>query len=270
MACSHFRSSELAPALCVLLPALAAPRLASARTSRMPEVPKAFKADVQSTIDADMPIVSKVKKILSKLQNEQLVNKIVVRCEEVLIHPKNRSGLLVNAFDSHRTLVTVLTIGGDRDQLTYSYAFQRPQKTSQYDKYVDTNRKLVAASGGMLAEVTGKERYFSVGGGHWVSAMKAAKASCSTTVAGLGDSNGRINLARCRQDEEIKAMMDEGWSWNILDAVCEETWPELPDLFQRALNSFNQAWVGRGLVKERRTAPFGLWGGVGGRGGQRV
>ena len=40
-----------------------------------------------------------------------------------------------------------------------------------------------------------------------------------------------------RKDKEIEKIFSEGFECLVIDSICEQTWPNLPDLVQRALNS---------------------------------
>ena len=111
-----------------------------------------------------------------------------------------------------------------------------PQRSEQ----VRFNQALVDASGGLLAPVTGAERYLTVSCGHTVQFAKSVSASCRTSQPSLADPSGCLNTQHlCKDDAALKTMVQSGWGWTILPWQAELTWPELPDIAQRALNASN-------------------------------
>ena len=65
---------------------------------------------------------------------------------------------------------------------------------SYVQEQIDANVKVISASKGMLAPVTGKERLRTLGTGHASAFCKAANAGCRTPISYLQDAAGRINL----------------------------------------------------------------------------
>ena len=65
---------------------------------------------------------------------------------------------------------------------------------------LEYNQSLISASGDLLAPLTGKEKFASVGGGHLVAFCRAALAGCRTSEVELQDSEGQVDLKRLQQD----------------------------------------------------------------------
>ena len=191
----------------------------------LPEIQKAVQALID---DREVPVISKMKKIDKIGFEHHFLWKEKLKVGWILTHPKNRAGLLINPRDAHRNQAQVRKVGCDPNQLHGSYAFSAPMDASEH---IAANSKLVASSGGLLAPVTGAERFFSVGCGHFTSGCRAVEATCVTFEKTIADASGRLDIAYMRRDEEYAKLLDEGWEWNVFHPDAEETWPELPDLY---------------------------------------
>ena len=204
----------------------------------MPKVSEALRLEGEAINEQDIGDVSKMKQLNKLLKDNHLLWSESLHSRFVLVHRKNRSGLLINAFDAHRNLASVASMGADRDQLRYSYAFASNSGKSQLQHF-EANRALVSAANGMLAPVNGAERVFSVGCGHFAAAVRAANFGCKTPELSIATEKGDIDTTRLWKDPELKSLADVGWEWNIISGDAEEAWDWLPDLYQRALNAFN-------------------------------
>ena len=79
-----------------------------------------------------------------------------------------------------------------------------------------------------------------VGGGHTTAGFKAVAVGCPTPMKTIADSAGNLKKQMMAQnDSEMSLMIEEGWEWTVLPWQVERTWPQLPDLAQRALNASN-------------------------------
>ena len=53
----------------------------------------------------------------------------------------------------------------------------------------------------------------------------------------LQDKNGNLNVSQiCENDAEFLDIIENGWEWTIIPYIVQKIWPQLPDLFQDALN----------------------------------
>ena len=181
------------------------------------------------------------KDCIDRLIADKVANKVICLPEEFLIHPSNRSGLGVNAYNVHRVGAMLKQIGVDPAELEKAVAFERMPTEPMCSSQLAFNEKLVSASKGMLAPVSGRERLLSVGTGHTTQFFKAAKFGCATSEPTLADaaSGGKLNAEGLCRDPRFKAALNQGWLWTIVPWQAEVTWPHLPDLAQRALNASN-------------------------------
>ena len=158
----------------------------------------------------------------------------------LMVHPDNRSKLGVNAFNVHRVGRYIKRVGADLNELRKATAFELCPIDPKRSVQLDFNQQLVDKSAGMLAPLSGGERYLSVACGHTAQFAKATAASCRTPQTEIADTAGNLNVQHLgKGDARLLTMLTKGWSWTILPWQCEATWPTLPDLAQRALNASN-------------------------------
>ena len=196
---------------------------------------------VQGRIDdarsGKQPPISAWQDCRERLEQEKVARKEVHLPDEVMVHPCNRGGLGVNAYNVHRTGKMIHAIGCDISELERACAFERLPMEPQRSKQTSANEKLIAASKGMLAPLSGAEKLCSVGTGHTTQFFKAAKAGCKTPEANLADSSGKLNCESLGRDARFQKALQCGWTWTVLPWQAEVVWPLLPDLAQRALNA---------------------------------
>ena len=198
--------------------------------------------NVQSIIDQpidNMGVITKWNTILEVLKDHVYVLEDVSP-KYFLVHPDNRSKLGVNPYNAHRTGAYIKKVGADLVLLKKATAFEISPMIPMKMKQFEFNRKLVQNSCGLLAPVSGTERFVSVSCGHTVQFCKAALAGCVTPQTSLADATGRLNVqAISNGDKAFQVMLEKGWSWTVVPWPVEATWPSLPDLAQRALNASN-------------------------------
>ena len=196
---------------------------------------------IQMHRDGQLAPITAWKDCIDRLLTEKVARQEVHEPDEFIIHPSNRSGLGVNAYNVHRVGAMLKQIGVDPAELEKAVAFERMPTEPMWSSQVAFNEKLVSASKGMLAPVSGRERLLSVGTGHATQFFKAAKYGRATSEPTLADaaSGGKLNAEGLCRDPRFKAALNQGWLWTIVPRQAEVTWPHLPDLAQRALNASN-------------------------------
>ena len=189
--------------------------------------------------DGKLAPITAWKDCIDRLIEGKVAKNLVAEPDEFLIHPQNRSGLGVNAYNVHRVGAMLKQIGVDPSELEKAVAFERMPMDPMRAAQVAFNEKLISASKGMLAPLTGSERFCSVGTGHTTQLFKAVRAHCSTSEPTLADPSmgGKMNADSLSQDPRFHQALSKGWLWTILPWQAEVTWPHLPDLAQRALNA---------------------------------
>ena len=135
-------------------------------------------------------------------------------------HPKNRGGLGLSWHNVHRNGRRIVDVGGRKDKLIDSVAFEMQHQGAERQLQVEFNSELIRRSNGLLANPSGSERYLTVGGGHTTAFCRAAKAGCTTSQPTLADSSGKLNLQQLYADPVLKEMIDCGWDWTIIPGDC--------------------------------------------------
>ena len=163
-----------------------------------------------------------------------------VACTQFFVHPKNRSRLGLNPYQSHRGAAKILRAGADKAQLLNAFAIElQPEPCPQRDEAIAFNKRITTRSKGLLAGRTGEERYLSVGCGHTVAFCKAVLAGCQTPEDNLKDARGMIDTHKLYQDKVFKSMVTEGWDWWIISASVDRECPRFAIVAQKALNACN-------------------------------
>ena len=177
--------------------------------------------------------------------DELKARKIVYYVEEVavllmLTHPKNRGGLVLNPYNCHRIGLLLKRTGADLKELAKATAFELCPVQRIKAKQLAANEKVIRASGGLLADINGSERFHSIGTSHTAGFCKAVLAGAKSVNKELCDSHGRLNEGIvCGTDKVRQKMMQKGWGWDVLPWQCEVAWPKLPHLGQLAQNASN-------------------------------
>ena len=78
----------------------------------------------------------------------------------------------------------------------------------------------------------------SLGGSHTNAFLRSVLHKYHTDVPELQvDGCNRIDRERIFQCPDLKRAADQGMTFTILSHVVEETWPSLPEIVQRSLNT---------------------------------
>ena len=130
-------------------------------------------------------------------------------------HPKSRGGLGLSWHNIHRNGKRILDVGGRKDKLIDSLAFEMQQGDDRQGQ-VEFNLELIRRSNGLLAEPSDTERYLTVGAGHTTAFCRAAKAACKTSQPTLADSSGKLNPQQLYADPVLQDMINNGRDWTSI------------------------------------------------------
>ena len=158
-----------------------------------------------------------------------------VKRDQFLVHPANRGGLGLNPHEVHRIGQNIKRTGADLDLLSKAVAFELPNFEPQRDPIDDFNRSLVQLSKGLLAPVSGTERYMTISCGHTTAFVKAVMHKCQAP------DGSTLGHEFAGNDVNLQTMLRKGWSWVIIPHSVEIKWPKLAFLAQQALNSTNNS-----------------------------
>ena len=166
-------------------------------------------------------------------------NDVLVMMEEVLVHPKNRSEMGLNGFQTHKNGNDVLVVGFHDHEVKKAAVFQLSPFEPMRSDQLRFNDLQVERSNGMLAPRFGKETCMSVSCGHLFAFFRAAKnGKCKTNITALQNASGCLSAEYIRKkDRRAGKFMDSGGRVRRFAWQCDVAWPGLADLCQRALNA---------------------------------
>ena len=143
------------------------------------------------------------------------------------MHPDNRGGAGLNAYDVHKNLATIKQIGADSEAVHRATCLEMAPAGEMRDKQLLFNQGLIDRANGLLAPLCGKERMVSVACSHFTAGCRAAQAGVETPEESLrGKDTTTLNLLQlCEGDAVFMDLIKNGWEWTVLPYVCQETWP---------------------------------------------
>ena len=193
--------------------------------------------------DSDSGILTRWSNAERVLEKHKMLYKIKATPDAFLVHPLNRASLGINAAAMHRKGARVLQVGVDPGLLTRSTAWEISTTPQVRAKQVASMRNLVESCAGLLAPLTGEERYLSTSSSHFSQFLKALSAGCRTTESFLADAHGKLCPGRwLGSDAKLQELLTHGWEWSIIKAEVESSFPKLPLLCQSALNAANSVY----------------------------
>ena len=147
---------------------------------------------------------------------------------------------MLSPFNAHRNAATIHRVGADRKQLINAVAIElAPDGTDARNKQLAANEGLIKRADGLLAGINGSERVLSVGCGHTAAFCKHAAVGGRTSEEVLADDAGNLDVAKIKRNTEFAAMIDQGWSWEVVKAKIDEDFPLFAKVAQKALNVSN-------------------------------
>ena len=162
-----------------------------------------------------------------------------VHCKFFLTHKTNRGGLMLSPHNCHRNAARICSAGADRKQLTNAVAVELAPLGSSREEQIAANLKLISRADGLLANITGEERYLTLGCGHTAAFCKLAEAGGKTPEKLIACGDGTIDVQKIKKNKEFRAMLQEGWGWTIVSYEVDEEFPQFAKIAQQALNVSN-------------------------------
>ena len=194
-----------------------------------------WKSQIEEVLGQDDPITTRAEKILAILEENKMLYRLKLQPAQLLAHPQNRSGGLLNVADMHAKGAAMHSIGFSFKKLSESVAFEIPN--SQRGKVFQANESLSELNSNMVAKPSGSERYASISTSHTTAFLKSVQQGCKTMEEEVSH-NGYLNFeSMCQKGGDLRQMVEEGWVWSIICPEVEEQLPSLPGFLQQALNS---------------------------------
>ena len=192
-------------------------------------IPRAVKLEAQQLLDSKQPANLKMDKLNGLFLKNGLASYQTISCSQVMVHPSNRGGSMLNGHDVKAKGSQIMEQGLRLDLLkASSCAFELSKLPAVRKEQFDANIQLSKTQEGFLAPVQGNELYLSVGGSH--------------TTVGHGVVSLEENYMK-QQGHPVQRAIDIGWKWLALSSLLEEEFPSLPLLYSSSLNSSNSAHV---------------------------
>ena len=210
-------------------------------------VSQEIKSEIEKVLNSKCGMMVQWKGIEKILLDAGLAYEQELGPKHFLVHPQNRGGTGINAFNCHSKGAVICSTGADLSQLAGSVAFETNPKTKQ--KQVSFTASLAKESDGLLANPTGMERFLTVSKGHTSQFCKAIKFNCRTPQASLAGGDGCLGNHLLARDSALATMVNKGWKWTIILACVEETFPQLPSLVESACNSSNATYEAQNEVQ---------------------
>ena len=186
---------------------------------------------LKSIIDADMPINQKATQALDLLKGCGMAYVAKLKAREMLVHPSNRGGAMINAFDVVSKGEKISQVGWDMKKISTAVCVELPYEPLKRKTVLDANTNLAEQSGGLLAKPFGQERFQTLSLSHTTCFLRSLEAGCK-----LG--NDRLSIEQMvSQGDDFGKMLHDGWEWVVIAAKVEEEVPSLPGLLQQSLNS---------------------------------
>ena len=187
-------------------------------------------AQVQSILDNKTDgVISKLEKVVNLLESRGWAEKIVLKPQQLVCHPSNRGSSMVNAWDCWKKGLNILSTGLKPSLLApNSLCVELARKPVDKKQQLLKNEELMDASENCLGRMTNSERYLTLGSSHFVY-------FCRALQQGAVPPGGE----KLQIPEEMTALLSTGWSWTVLKAEVEESFPSFPGWAATALNSVN-------------------------------
>ena len=181
--------------------------------------------------DIELPINVKAAKSMSALQLAGMSWSAKLKPRDVLVHPANRAGQMLNAFDVMSKGMAICEMGWCVDKLKWPVCVQLPSEGLQKKPIFDANVSLAAQSEGMLCKPYGSEAVASISASHTTAFLKALEAGCKLPSS----SHSMEHLMQGGDD--LQKMIQEGWLWTVISSKVPEEVPALLPMLQQAFNS---------------------------------
>lgn len=195
-----------------------------------------LKETMQSIMeDSEIPPNRRLDKLTALLKENALAYSTIATPGDMLVHPHNRGGAMLSPLDVHDKGQKIVDLGFRRSLLTDSLAFELSALEEKKKEQVAANHDLSNKSGGLLAPVSGSERFLTVSSSHTTAYLKACQAKCKKVGGGF------LTL---EHDEGMKDACSHGWPWLIVSWKAEQLVPGLPAFCQMVLNSVHSVGLG--------------------------
>ena len=155
----------------------------------------AFESEFKKALalEKKIPYNEFLQQLMEILKKHNMMYTQTIQASQMLVHNKNRGGLMLSVHKVHSNAAVIAAVGADRKQLTNAVCIELAPEGEQRDFNVLKNQALVDRSHGLIANINGSERCLSVGCGHTAAFVKLAKAGGKTSQSCLQDERGNVD-----------------------------------------------------------------------------
>ena len=159
--------------------------------------------------------------------------------ELMLVHGANRAEFMLNHNDCHERGDAIVDAGVKQPVGGMAYEICPIIGDPLREFHLRRNAEIIERSGGMLAPISGKERFLTIATSNCGQFGKAAKAGCTTNQPNLADKSGNLSVSYLTNKDQGFTEYFKGWNIFVLPWTAELAWPMGPHIFQQAQNSDN-------------------------------
>ena len=221
-------------------------------TMSFEKLSKEFCAQFQAALaqQAHKPVNEVYQECMKIMWAHKIPRKEIAHPNAFLVHKENRGKLMLSPHNAHRNFLSIKMVGADMTQLTNAVAIELAQAGAARDQQFMANARLVKSADGLLPAITNDERFASVGCGHTVAMCKLAnQTNPKTSLDGLKDEHGNLNVNKLKEDPQFRKMIEEGWEWTIVPSLVDEQFPAFAKVAQKALNTANHVGIAMGELE---------------------
>ena len=149
--------------------------------------------------------------LLTCMEKHGLLDEREICASKMLVHYKNRNGLMLSVHNVHANAATVHKVGADRSQLSTAVCIELATEGHNREINIQKNRALVARANSKLAPAIGEEKYLSVGCGHTSRFAKLTPAGVGATPEpNLATDKGVLDVGKLNRNPEHNAAIENG------------------------------------------------------------
>ena len=187
--------------------------------------------------EGDTKIVANFDMMFAALSKSGLIGQMTLPCHRVGVHPQNRGGKSMSGKTMQAEGAKIVAVGVSAKLCGPDRAvcIEQSQDREVYRRMVETSKGC-----DLFAVPSDNISFGSVGCSHLSQFLLAVKESRPTSEASLTDGQGgaKIDTAKLfAKDPELKRLCETGLTWSVISSKVPAVFPQVPHLFQQALNT---------------------------------
>ena len=123
----------------------------------------------------------------------------------------NRNGLMVKPIDVHEKFARIMSAGVDLPDNAFAFEHCPIKGDPLHDVQIQMMEALIRRSNGMLAPLTGRERFCMIATNHCGQSARAVNFGCATPIKEFQDANGNMVKSRLIDKDRGVECFCQGW-----------------------------------------------------------